>query len=236
MNRLVALCAAALSVPAAACHLASNGPAAFERSQQAAMRTDYFNVEIDRSTRMGEFKDFKSIDCSAQYFHELDTTELSDFGIEQNVTLSQGRPKRHRESELMFTSGKNFGRNTSSWENPSLGTDDAYPDWHPISASRDPKEECQSMKTGSSFGFVAYDKALRSAKIEYAGKQWIDGRKCAEYQTSYPDRTYADSKICLGTKDDLPYRVVGDDFTVTYNYDKVNILPAPQGNPPGPPQ
>jgi hypothetical protein len=64
---------------------------------------------------------------------------------------------------MMFVEGKTFGRNTSSWENPSLGTDDAYPNWHPISPSRDPREECQSMRAGASFGFVGYDKILTSA-------------------------------------------------------------------------
>ena len=185
---------------------------------------------------MGNFNDAKSIDCGAQYFHELDANDLSDFGIEQNVTLAQGRPKRHHESEMMFTNGKTYGRNTSSWENPSIGSDDAYPDWRPISASRDPKEECQSMKAGASFGFVAYDKILKSAKIEYLGKQWINGHKCAEYQTSYPDRTYTGAKICLGTKDDLPYRVVGEDYTATYNYDEVAKLAAPEPTPPAQPQ
>jgi hypothetical protein len=212
------------------CRFASNGPAAFQRSQQVAMRTSYFTVEIVQPTRMGEFHDTKSVDCAAQYFHELDAKDLSDFAIEQGATLSQGRPRRHHESEIMFVDGKTYGRNTSSWENPSFGTDDAYPDWHPLSASRDPKEECQSMKAGASFGFVAYDKILKSAKIDYLGKQRINGHKCAEYQTSYPDRTYTDTKICLGTNDDLPYRVVGEDFTVTYNYDPVQKLSPTEGN------
>lgn len=195
------------------------------------MRADHFTIEIEQSTRMGEFKDTKSIDCSAQYFHELDAKDLSDAGIEEGVTQSQGRPRRHQESEMMFADGRNYGRNTSSWENPTFGTDDAHPDWHPISASRDPKEECQAMRSGASFGFVAYDKVLKSAKIDYLGKQTINDHKCAEYQTSYPDRTYTDTKICLGTKDDLPYRVVGEDFTATYNYDAIDILPVPAGNP-----
>ena len=84
------------------------------------------------------------------------------------------------------------------------------------------------MKAGSSFGFVAYEKVLKSAKIEYLGKQTVNGRKCAEYQTRYPDRTYTEAKICLGTSDDLPYRVVGDDFTATYNYDAIEKLPRPE--------
>jgi hypothetical protein len=86
------------------------------------------------------------------------------------------------------------------------------------------------MKAGSSFGFVAYDKILKSAKIDYLGKRLVNGHKCAEYQTSYPDRTYSDTKICLGTSDDLPYQVVGDTFTATYDYGAVQKLAPTDGN------
>ena len=205
----------------AGCRPASNGRAAFERSQQVALRSSHFTVEVAQSTEIGEFKDTKSIDCDAQYFHELDVKDLNDVGVERDRSLSAGRASRHRASEMMFLDGKTYGRNTSSWEDPPLGTDDASPDWHPLTSSRDPREECQSMRAGLSLGFVAYDKILKSAKIDYLGGRVVNGHKCAEYQTSYPNRTYTDTKICLGTKDDLPYQVVGDNFKVTYNYDVV---------------
>jgi hypothetical protein len=235
-SRCVALSSVLVVLSIAGCRFASNGPAAFQRSQQAAIRASSFTVEIAQSTKMGEFRDIKSIDCSAQYFHELDAKDLNDFAIEQGITQSQGRPRRHQESEMMFVGGKTYGRNTSSWENPSFGTDDASPNWQPLSASRNPGEECQSMRAGASFGFVAYGKILKSAKIDYLGKQQVNGHKCAEYQTSYPDRTYTDAKICLGTSDDLPYRVVGDDFTVTYNYDPVQKLSPTEENSSAQPQ
>jgi len=60
------------------------------------MRKSYFTVAIAESTKMGEFSDTESINCRAQYFHELDAADLSDFGIEQDVTISQGRPRRHK--------------------------------------------------------------------------------------------------------------------------------------------
>jgi hypothetical protein len=31
------------------------------------------------------------------------------------------------------------------------------------------------MRAGASFGFVADDKILKSAKIDHLGKQWING-------------------------------------------------------------
>jgi len=34
-------------------------------------------------------------------------------------------------------------------------------------------------------------------------------------------------KVCLGTSDDLPYRVIGEDYTATYNYEPVARMAAP---------
>src|SRR6516165_2673457 len=142
---------------AASCNFASNGHAAFARSQQAVMRTDHFNVELLRSTKIGSFKTLQSLDCGAQYFHERELTDLTPFGIESGITISQGRPSEHHESEHLFVNGKTYGRNTSSWESASAN-DDAHPDWGVLSISKDPKEECGSMKRGGSFGYIAYDK------------------------------------------------------------------------------
>jgi hypothetical protein len=215
---------------AASCNFASNGHAAFARSQQAVMRTDHFNVELLRSTKIGSFKTLQSLDCGAQYFHERELTDLTPFGIESGITISQGRPSEHHESEHLFVNGKTYGRNTSSWESASAN-DDAHPDWGVLSISKDPKEECGSMKRRGSFGYIAYDKVLRSGKVEYLGKQRINDHKCNEYRVTFPDRTYAESTICLGTKDDLPYRVIGDDWSATYGYGAVEKLPDPSANP-----
>jgi hypothetical protein len=83
------------------------------------------------------------------------------------------------------------------------------------------------MKRGASFGYVNYEKILKSGKVEYLGKQCIAGKKCYEYQTTFPDRTYRDAKICLGAQDDLPYRLVDEEYTATYNFDPVEKLAVP---------
>jgi len=215
------------------CNFASNGHAAFARSQQAAMRVDHFNVELLRSTRIGSFKTLQSLDCVPHYFYERELTDLTPFGIESGITLSQGRPSAHHESEHLFINGKTYGRNTSSWEN-APANDDAHPDWVVLSISKDPREECGAMKRGAGFGYVAYDKVLKSGKIEYLGKQRINDHKCNEYHVTFPDRTYVESTICLGTKDDLPYRVIGDDWSATYGYDAVERLSDPGANPQAP--
>jgi hypothetical protein len=201
---------------------ASNGPAAFRDSQKSAMGVRHFNVEMSQTTRIGQFTTIQSIDCDAQYFYEKALTDLSPAGIQgAGGTLAQGRPRSHKESEKVFVNGKTYGRNTSSWLAPEWGSDDAHLDWGPLSISKDPKEECGAMQVGKSFGYVNYEKFLTSGKIEYLGKQTVLGHACREYKAWFPDRTYVDTTICLGTKDDLPYRVTTEEYTATYNYDPV---------------
>ena len=226
---------------ATSCNFAGDGPGAFKASQKAAMRVNHFTVELEQKTKMGVFRNTQLIDCGARsfadrYFYDHEVKDLSPEGIEAGVTQMQGRPNAHQESDALFVNGKSYGRNSSNWENPSLGTDDASPDWHPISMTRDPAEPCVDMKWGRGFGYVAYDKILKSGSIRYLGKQWINGHKCLEYQTSFPDRTSRDTKICLGAKDDLPYRVVDEDYAATYSYEDVVKLPAPVQTPPAAPQ
>ena len=98
---------------------------AFKMSQTAATALDHFNIELARKTQMGDFKNIQAIDCLASYFYDHDIIDLSPKGIESGVTQLQGRPRAHQESETLFTDGKTYFRNTSSWENPTFGSDDA---------------------------------------------------------------------------------------------------------------
>ena len=162
---MLVVCFSLLTLSASSCNLASNGRGALERSQQAAMRMDHFNVELLRSTKIGNFKALQSIDCSARYFYEHEFTDLTPLGIESGITLSQGRPSAHHESEHLFVNGRTYGRNTSSWENAPFGYDDSRSDWGPFSTSRDPSEECASMKRGAGFGYVGSTRFSNPSKM-----------------------------------------------------------------------
>ena len=233
-----------------ACNRPPAGLEAFKMSQTAAMALDHFNIELARKTEMGDFKNIQAIDCLSSYFYDHDITDLSPKGIESGVTQLQGRPRAHQESETLFTDGKTYFRNTSSWENPTFGSDDAHPDWFVASMSKDPKETCTSMKRGEEFGYVSYDKILRVNDVHYVGRQSVNNHECFEYQASFPGQKYSDtmtttqagtgsysyremvnttihSKVCFGIKDHLPYRVIGDDYTATYDYAAPEKMAAP---------
>ena len=115
---------------------------------------------------------------------------------------------------------------------------------------RDPREGCATMKQGAEFGYVLYSKVLQTNNIRFLGKQTIEGHECFEYQAYFPGKKYADQMttvpedqgsysfrplvdtmfhedICLGAKDHLPYRVIGEDYTAIYNYADFDKLPAP---------
>jgi hypothetical protein len=223
------LCVLAAAMWLASCNFTHDGPTAFQASQKVAMRTRQFHVELERQTKMGNFKNSQSLDCDARYFYDHEVDERSPEAIKSGVTLSQGRPSSHQETDTLFVEGKTYGRNTSSWEN-ATANDDAH-DWVPLSMSRDPQSECTSMKRGESLGYVAYDTILKEGHIEYVGKQKIDGHKCAEYNVSFDSRILKSVKVCLGTSDDLPYRVVGEDYTATYDYEPVTRLSVPVQTP-----
>jgi hypothetical protein len=210
-----------------ACGLFQNGPSAFRASQKAAMKRDQFNVELDRKTKMGEFKESMALDCKNIYFYDHEVDERSPEGIESGATLSQGRPSSHQESETLFVDGKTYGRNTSSWENAPPSVDDASPQWHPISILRSPQRECSAMKQGEGLGYVSYTGILKEGHIEYLGREKINGHRCAEYKVAFDSQAVKGVKVCLGTSDDLPYRVVGEDYTATYNYEPIARLAAP---------
>jgi len=208
----------------ASCGLFHDGQKAFQASQKVAMKTSQFSVELDRKTKLGEFKETMALDCNNPYFYDHEVDDLSDEGIESGSSLSQGRPTAHRESEMLFVEGKSYGTNTSTWENANAN--DARPAWHPISMLRNTVRECDSMKKGEGLGYVSYDLILKEGHIEYLGGEKVNGHRCSEYQVSFDSQVVKSVKVCLGS-DDLPYRVIGEDYTATYNYDPVVRLPTP---------
>ena len=210
----------------AACGLFHDGPSAFRASQKAAMKRDQFNVELDRKTKMGEFKESMALDCQNIYFYDHEVDERSPEAIESGATMSQGRPSAHQESETLFADGKTYGKNTSSWENAPPSVDDASPQWHPISILRSPQRECAAMKQGEGLGYVSYNLILKEGHIEYVGREKINGHRCAEYKVAFDSQVVKGVKVCIGS-DDLPYRVIGEDYTATYNYEPVARMVAP---------
>jgi hypothetical protein len=226
-----ACCVLATALWLTSCNFTHDGLTAFRASQKAAMLTKQFHIALERQTKMGNFKNSQSLDCDARYFYDHEVDEPSPEAIEAGVTLSQGRPSSHHESDTLSVEGRTYGRNTSSWENAG-GNDDARPDWGPLTASRDPQPECTAMKRGEALGYVAYDIILKEGHIAYLGKQRVDGHKCSEYNISFDSRVLKSVKVCLGTSDDLPYRVVGEDYTAIYNYEPVTRLAAPVETPP----
>ena len=210
----------------ASCGLFHDGKKAFEASQKVAMKTNQFNVVLDRTTKMGEFKESMSLDCEGSYFYDHEVDDLSPEGIESGSSLSQGRPTAHHESEMLFVEGKEYGRNTSNWENANA--DDARADWHPISMLRNTVRECDAMKKGEGLGYVAYGLILKEGQIKYLGGQRVNGHRCSEFEVTYDNQVLKGVKVCLGS-DDLPYRVIGEDYVATYNYEPVTRvqIPAP---------
>src|SRR5579872_3019034 len=174
-DRSVVLCLMLISVLVASCNCAPEGVDAFKASQQAAMALDHFHVELVRKTEIGEFKNSQSIDCSATYFYDHEATDLSPKGIESGESQLQGRPSAHHETDTLFVEGKTYSKNTSSWENPTYGSDDAHPDWFVSSMPRDPHEACASIKKGAEFGYVLYDLMIKANDFKYLGKQSING-------------------------------------------------------------
>lgn len=208
------------------CNFLHDGRKAFQASQTKAKQTRQFSVELDEPAKMMHIKRSQALDCDAQYFYEHEVLDRTPEGIETGRSLSQGRPSSHEERDTLFVSGKTYGKNTSSWENAS--SDDAYPDWHPISLSRDPSDECRAMSLGRSLGYVSYDTILEEGRIEYLGRQRVNGHKCLEYNVKFASQVLKETKVCLGSSDDLPYRVMREDYTATYSYEPVAQLPVPQ--------
>jgi hypothetical protein len=178
---------------------------------------------------MMHIKRSQVLDCDARYFYEHEALDRTPEGIETGGSLSQGRPSAHQESDTLFVSGKTYGKNTSSWENASA--DNSYPDWHPLSASRAPGAECAAMSIGKSLGYVDYGTILEEGHIEYLGTQRVNGHRCLEYDVKFASQVLKETKVCLGSSDDLPYRVMREDYTATYGYEPVALLPVPEQTP-----
>jgi hypothetical protein len=196
-------------------------------SQKEAKQTKHFSVELDEPAKMMHIMRSQALDCDAHYFSEHEVLDRTPEGIETGGSLSQGRPSSHQERDTLFVGGRTYGKNTSSWENAS-SDDDAYPDWHAVSMSRDPSDECRAMALGKSLGYVSYDTILEEGRIEYLGRQRVNGHRCLEYDVKFASQVLKETKVCLGSSDDLPYRVMREDYTATYGYEPVARLPIPE--------
>lgn len=208
------------------CNFLHDGRKAFLASQKEAKQTKHFSVELDEPAKMMHIKSSQALDCDAHYFYEHEMLDRTPEGIESGGSLSQGRPSSHQERDTLFVGGKTYAKNTSSWENASTD-DDASPDWHPASLSRDPSDECRAMALGKSLGYVTYDTILEEGRIEYLGRQRVNGHKCLEYDVKFASQVLKETKVCLGSSDDLPYRVMREDYTATYSYEPMERLPVP---------
>lgn len=227
VRRLSVACVLAYAVFLCSCNFLHDGRKAFQASQTKAKQTKQFSVELDEPAKMMHIKRSQALDCDAGYFYEHEVLDRTPEGIETGGTLSQGRPSSHQERDTLFVNGKTYGKNTSSWEHAS-SDDDAYPDWHPISMSRDPSDECKAMALGKSLGYVSYDLILEEGRIEYLGRQRVNGHRCLEYDVKFASQVLKETKVCLGARDDLPYRVMREDYTATYSYEPVERLPVPE--------
>ena len=208
------------------CNFVHDGRSAFQASQKEAKQTKHFRVELDEPAKMAHIRRSQSLDCDGQYFYEHEVLDRTAEGIEKGASL-QGRPSSHQERDTLFVNGKTYGKNTSSWENAPFGSDDSYPDWHPVSLSRDPADECRAMRSGKSLGYVSYNTILEEGRIEYLGRQRVNGQKCLEYDVKFASQVLKETKVCLGSSDDLPYRVRREDYAATYSYEPVARLSVP---------
>ena len=211
----------------ASCNVMHNGQKAFQASREEAKRTKHFSAELDEQAKMARIRRSQSLDCDAQYFYEHEAWDRTQEGIDTGGSLSQGRPSSHQETDTLFVGGKTYMKNTSSLENAPFGQDDASPDWHPVTRPRDPSEECRAMSLGKSLGYVSYDLILDEGRIEYLGRERVNGHKCLEYDVKFSSQVLKETKVCLGSSDDLPYRVVSDDYTATLSYEPIEKLPVP---------
>ncbi len=212
------------------CNFFHDGRKAFVASQKESMHAKQFTVELDEPAKMMHISRTQTLDCNARYFYEHEVLDRTAEGIETGRSLSQGRPSAHQERDTLFVNGKTYGKNTSSWENAAQNGD-ASPDWHPLSASRDPSDECKAMSLGKSLGYVSYGTILEEGHIEYLGTQKANGHRCLEYDVKFASQVLKETKVCLGSSDDLPYRVMREDYTATYAYEPVAQLPVPEQTP-----
>jgi hypothetical protein len=219
-------CALACALFLCSCNFLHDGRKAFQASQRQAKQTKHFSAELDEPAKMMHIQRTQALDCDAHYFYEHEVLDRTPEGIETGGSLSQGRPSSHQERDTLFAGGKTYGKNTSSWENAA--SDDSYPEWHAVSMSRDPSDECSAMALGKSLGYVSYDTILEEGRIEYLGRQRVNGHQCLEYDVKFASQMLKETKVCVGSSDDLPYRVMREDYTATYSYEPVERLPVPE--------
>jgi hypothetical protein len=84
------------------------------------------------------------------------------------------------------------------------------------------------MALGRILGYVGYDTILQEGRIEYLGRQRVNGHKCLEYDVKFASQVLKEMRVCLGSNDDLPYRVMREDYTAAYSYEPVARLPVPE--------
>lgn len=227
VRRSSAACLLACALFLCSCNFPHDGRKAFLASQNEAKHAKHFSAELDEPAKMMHVKRSQALDCDAQYFYEHEVLDRTPEGIETGGSLSQGRPSSHQERDTLFVGGKTYAKNTSSWENAPFGLDDAYPDWHPVSMPRDPSEECKAMALGKTLGYVSYDTILEEGRIEYLASQRVNGHRCLEYDVKFASQVLKETRVCLGSSDDLPYRVIREDYAATYSYEPVERLPVP---------
>lgn len=225
------VCVLAHSLFLASCNFLHDGRKAFEASRKEVLRTKRFTVELDEPAKMMHISRTQTLDCTARYFYEREVLDRTPAGMEAGESLSQGRPSAHQERDTLFVGGKTYGKNTSSWEDAEKNGD-ASPDWHALTSSRDPSDECKAMSLGKSLGYVSYDTILEEGRIEYLGHQKVNGHRCLEYDVKFASQVLKETKVCLGSSDDLPYRVMREDYTAIYAYEPVAQLPVPTQTPP----
>jgi hypothetical protein len=227
MRRSSAACVLACAAFLCSCNFLHDGRKAFLASQKEAKQTKHLSVELDEPAKMMHVQRSQALDCDAKYFYEHEVLDRTPEGIATGGSLLQGRPSSHQERDTLFVGGKTYAKNTSSWENAS-SDDDAYPDWHAVSMPRDPSDECKAMALGKSLAYVSYDTILEEGRIEYLGRQRVNGHRCLEYDVKFASQVLKETKVCLGSSDDLPYRVMEEDYTATYIYEPVERLPVPE--------
>ena len=239
----------AITILGGACSEPPEGLEAFKAAQQLFEHTPQFAVTWRETTALGKFAETAEFDCSAAFYHDRSTKDLSPKGLAEGATLSQGRPRAHQETEQLFVDGHSYHRNSGSWENASIN-DNGHPDWGMSSQSFDPTETCRDFAQGKMAPFVPFDAILKADQITYKETRGTANGSCYLYEVAFPSWGYSDtmttvtsgsqtmsfrpqvtkvahSMICLDARDSLPRQGQSDDTEFSYSYD-----PIPKMSPP----
>lgn len=225
-----------------------NGLAEFKTSYYKMQSVDHMTIDWTTKNAVATFHETAQIDCGGAqpYYHYREVRDYTPEGISSNTTLTQGRPRAHQENERLFVGGKSFIKSSAQWERG----DDSY-DWHGSSSTFDPSPECAGLRGGKDPMFLPFSKILGLDKVEYVGKDTVDGAKCHDFRVTVSEMAYTDtwtttdlgngnsaserqaapknvdSTICIGVDDLLPHRIVKPDITATYSYAKFDRLEPP---------